>query len=439
MGRRSLAAFGAFAVLLTSRSMYSQSQTAQRRDIASASQDTGYIDLLRDAVGELKRRDEAVAGGALNGWRFLASTHKFWCFNDDVDFEIHFSSSFFPWHRAYLQRMEKALQSAVREPSLRLPYWNWSNNRRLPEVFSARQYSKNGALRDNPLFNSTRYGSVGQGGDVRPSNELDITSQSAFADFGGTADAPGSLELGHHGHVHNAVGGRGPNGQFGDMADQLSSNDPIFFAHHANIDRLWSKWRRRWPGADPQEPAWSERKYALMNPDTLEFEIFKTADMLETRNLPSPYIYDDEAGPGLSLVQQVLDRTRISGRVTSQIDVAGQTVSRFQLDAPSSELGRLQLPAVGAATVVVNGLYLADGPQTIEVSVRDPQTNNVINIGTITLLGVRGRQLGRMLPARLPVPEAALNLLSTNPRAEIVIADDRTIGVPRNLSVTVER
>jgi tyrosinase len=51
-----------------------------------------------------------------------------------------------------------------------------------------------------------------------------------------------------HNAVHIYVGGVFPaNNTFvaGTMAQNTSPNDPIFFLHHANIDRLWSAWMNR--------------------------------------------------------------------------------------------------------------------------------------------------------------------------------------------------
>jgi hypothetical protein len=42
------------------------------------------------------------------------------------------------------------------------------------------------------------------------------------------------LESGPHGIVHVTIGG--------DMSDMGSPNDPIFWLHHCNIDRLWAWW-----------------------------------------------------------------------------------------------------------------------------------------------------------------------------------------------------
>jgi Common central domain of tyrosinase len=43
-----------------------------------------------------------------------------------------------------------------------------------------------------------------------------------------------------HGPIHVYVGGVNGQGDPGDMTDfETAGRDPIFFAHHANLDRLW--------------------------------------------------------------------------------------------------------------------------------------------------------------------------------------------------------
>lgn len=50
-----------------------------------------------------------------------------------------------------------------------------------------------------------------------------------------------------HNNVHNYIGGVGPldPGPYGNMTNFLSPVDPIFFLHHANMDRLWDLWTRK--------------------------------------------------------------------------------------------------------------------------------------------------------------------------------------------------
>ncbi len=50
-----------------------------------------------------------------------------------------------------------------------------------------------------------------------------------------------------HNKVHNYIGGVGllDPGPYGNMANNLSPVDPIFFLHHSNMDRLWDVWTRK--------------------------------------------------------------------------------------------------------------------------------------------------------------------------------------------------
>lgn len=62
---------------------------------------------------------------------------------------------------------------------------------------------------------------------------------------------------GLHNRVHGFVGGLlgvGPSGPtFGTMMLPTSPNDPVFFLHHSNIDRLWAEWQQT-HGVDSYEP-----------------------------------------------------------------------------------------------------------------------------------------------------------------------------------------
>ncbi|MCS3894063.1 hypothetical protein M2171_003196 [Bradyrhizobium japonicum USDA 38] len=62
------------------------------------------------------------------------------------------------------------------------------------------------------------------------------------------------LELDPHGAVHNLVGG--------DMGNILASaRDPVFWVHHANIDRLWTVWTKMVRHANPNDAGWKQRTF----------------------------------------------------------------------------------------------------------------------------------------------------------------------------------
>jgi tyrosinase len=81
-----------------------------------------------------------------------------------------------------------------------------------------------------------------------PTLSLSFTSRKTPSHM--TSPASGSfsmLEGLPHNNVHNYIGGVGPwnPGPYGSMTNFLSPVDPIFFLHHANMDRLWDVWTRK--------------------------------------------------------------------------------------------------------------------------------------------------------------------------------------------------
>lgn len=65
---------------------------------------------------------------------------------------------------------------------------------------------------------------------------------SAMAQTHNDGTREGILESQPHDNVHGAMGGPG---QMAFMVSFMSPIDPIFFLHHANLDRLWDVWTRR--------------------------------------------------------------------------------------------------------------------------------------------------------------------------------------------------
>jgi tyrosinase len=136
-------------------------------------------------------------------------------------------------------------------------------------------------------------------GDVEAALEL-----TTFPAFGSGPDADhffGALENIHN-LIHNFTGGVNPNGAydasnpdnredpsnpdlpseppFGDMTNGgATAYDPIFWFHHANVDRLWALWQQRHPGAGPDNPT------ATLSPWTLT-----VADTTTTQNLGYEYV-----------------------------------------------------------------------------------------------------------------------------------------------------
>jgi tyrosinase len=79
---------------------------------------------------------------------------------------------------------------------------------------------------------------------LAPRDFITFASPKAFGGHNIQLVGFGVLEGSPHNRVHNCVGGQ-YNGTEGFMLNYLSPVDPIFFLHHANIDRLWDVWTRK--------------------------------------------------------------------------------------------------------------------------------------------------------------------------------------------------
>jgi polyphenol oxidase len=192
----------------------------------------GEIQKLKDAYKAM--RDLAVSDpNDPRGFAHQANVH---CWNCGQSDQIHFQWAFFAWHRAYLYFHERILGKLIGDEDFRLPYWSWDNpaHRSLPPPYT----NPNDAT--NPLFNSTRTKTpTDQLSDALVGEEVieGVLTLGTFAEFGGTATSPGSPEGTPHGPVHVWVGGN-----MSTFAN--AAKDPVFYAHHANVDKLWSDWNR---------------------------------------------------------------------------------------------------------------------------------------------------------------------------------------------------
>jgi polyphenol oxidase len=56
----------------------------------------------------------------------------------EVDFDVHFSSIFAPWHRMYIYFFERILGDLIGDPTFGLPYWNWDapEGMIMPSIFA---------------------------------------------------------------------------------------------------------------------------------------------------------------------------------------------------------------------------------------------------------------------------------------------------------------
>jgi tyrosinase len=183
----------------------------------------------------------------------------------DATMPAHMMSAFLPWHREYLRRLEIELQRI--DPGVTIPYWDWTvdrthnaslwaadfmggngepGSRRVttgPFAFSTGRWTLTVLSQDAPGPALRRnFGSPASLPTVsRVDTVLRITPYDSPPWMGSSVGFRSALEDIHNG-VHPWVGGQG-----GSMSGPTSPNDPVFFLHHANVDRLWAQWQAQHP------------------------------------------------------------------------------------------------------------------------------------------------------------------------------------------------
>jgi tyrosinase len=152
----------------------------------------------------------------------------------------HMVPYFFAWHRGYMYYFERQLRTVSGDSKLVLPYWDYYTNPNLPAEFT----NPNGS---NPLYIARVNTNVRQALTMAPfsSTLINFPRDTANAFEPNFEDMP-------HNPVHDLIGNW--------MADMQSPVDPIFWLHHANVDRLWVAWvnaggGRRMPALT--KPYWS--------------------------------------------------------------------------------------------------------------------------------------------------------------------------------------
>jgi hypothetical protein len=313
----------------------------------------------------------------------------------------HKNYFFLSWHRAYLYFFERIVRKAAGDPDFTLPYWAYdgAGQATLPLPFTpdddemGKDPVRPALSRHNPLARANRLEHVdrrwiGLGNvatDLSFVMALDrfvtddkLDAQKAFGGVrsGGLLEAQvaGGIEAAPHNLVHKTIGLEGDLG-----APETAARDPIFWLHHANVDRLWVKWtdpaRGRIPPIDDE--VWMKTRFAFVDEDGHD-RVLTGEEVLDTQ-FQLGYRYDDDPqrsqrldlnvlvakAPGATPGRQGMTRARPSIAQSDPIVLArGAAVT---LAARES---RIVLAAVSRPATPPSG-RAAGGPPRLRVVLKD--------------------------------------------------------------------
>jgi tyrosinase len=411
--------------------------TRIRRDVWNLSKvATWEPTLLWYAKGIREMQKRGIADPT--SWRYQAAIHDYDEFSEELRDPAdklptkaeqtkywkqcqHFTWFFLPWHRWYLLFFEQMVADAVVKAGgpagWSLPYWNYSDDSnddalKLPPAFTAKKLPDG---TPNPLRVENRE----RGNDNQPvgdftDTDLRCLNQPKYQTdppggspgFGGPktkfnhgSGRAGMLERAPHGSMHNAVG---------DWMGGFSTAglDPIFWLHHANIDRLWVVWRNRDVNhVDPPDKAWPKMSFPFR--DAAKKAVTRLAgDAVDTVKLG--YEYEDvsdplSAGMGFAAapVEVRVPRKKVQpemvGASEKKIPLGRRTTSAsVAVDAPAGPALAAAADATSPQRVFLNieNIKGAGTAKNYEVYVNipegvDPHQRRDLFVGMLPLFGVR--------------------------------------------------
>lgn len=243
----------------------------------------------------------------------------------------HSSWYFLPWHRMYLGYFERIVAATVEQlggpAGWSLPYWNYSDDgnpdaRRIPPAFRAEQLPDGSP---NPLRVTQRVEAANSGGVVAAGVHVDVdclnetvfigTNSGGASGFGGPqtffnhgGGPTGRLEKTPHGDLHVAVGGRPPQ-PVGFMSRFYTAGlDPLFWLHHANIDRLWTVWNKRAAtNTNPTLSQWLDQPEFEFHDEAGTAVALTSGEVANSETSLFGYRYEDESDPLAPPVEGALE------------------------------------------------------------------------------------------------------------------------------------
>jgi tyrosinase len=284
------ASFGVSETVLPRIALAQNGPVRLRQDIRSFVRDPKKVAALSAGVGMMKRRSAASRDDP-RGWNYWASSHGTPNAPPPALQNIYgqckhslngrFAPHFLSWHRAFLFYFEETLKQGAADAgqttAFELPYWDWYTDPVMPAIFTR------GSAQTNPLWH--------------PRARTDLRgarlSKGAFGDndlllnHGMDQSFSFQFEIDPHGAVHDLVGD--------DMGViTTSAQDPIFWLHHANIDRLWTAWLKGGRRNLPAETSrWAQQVFAYDVSQKMKQQVWPMLDTQRSLN----YRYQNETMP----------------------------------------------------------------------------------------------------------------------------------------------
>ncbi|KAG9449674.1 hypothetical protein H6P81_009639 [Aristolochia fimbriata] len=299
--------------------------------------------------------------------------------NSSYWYKIHGSWLFFPWHRILIYFHERIVGRLLGDDTFALPYWNWDHpdGMVIPSFYTRGAYldkdRDRGHLPPKIADDNFEFVEKGLGPKEQIASNLALMYTQMisgakktelfmgckrFPGEKGDCDGPGTIEQAPHNTLHAWVGS-GLQPEREDMGSFYSAaRDPIFYAHHANVDRLWTLWKRkRLKGHEPEfvDPVWLD-SYFYFHDENRRLVRIKIRDCLDIEKLN--YGYEEVELPWLNARPKPSIPPKLARRILVLREITNNN-GRLQL------LSEATTPYFGAEGRVLD--------RTIRVKLRRPK------------------------------------------------------------------
>lgn len=285
-----------------------------RVDVWSLAEDDPIIMAYAQAVATMMQKDPSDP----TSWAFQAALHGTYLNSPPTPPANqcqHYSWFFLPWHRMFVYYFEQIVRAQViaagGPATWALPYWNYDGggqDNMLPPAFRDTSSSLYTSQRPAALNDGTAGLATGPNGITSAWQAFGQSTFTGTTEFGGGATPTpiqfflvddqgqqGLLESTPHNAVHDSIGGL--------MGDPHSAaQDPIFWLHHANIDRLWWLWGLQAQNSGPSDSTWlnqnflSEGGFFDASGNPIQSNSVLTCGAVQTVG-PLGYTYDKQVFP----------------------------------------------------------------------------------------------------------------------------------------------
>eukprot|EP00246_Nothoceros_aenigmaticus_P003300 TRINITY_DN1434_c0_g1_i1.p1 TRINITY_DN1434_c0_g1~~TRINITY_DN1434_c0_g1_i1.p1 ORF type:complete len:428 (+),score=47.10 TRINITY_DN1434_c0_g1_i1:30-1286(+) len=241
--------------------------------------------------------------------------------NCDQDYGIHKNWLLLPFHRWFLFFYERILATLIDDVDFALPYWNWDNQSPVEPLANVVPAMFNDPVKYPGLYDKKRQLSNTEGPKIinlsyKTDFHMDSVSEDEMRDINNAflhqvfveasrhdrdlvfsypqrrgEPVPvygGYFEAGAHGSIHFWTGVDSKE----DMGmAYAAARDPLFFGHHANVDRLWNVWRSLEGGrTNYDDPDWYDAEFVLYD-EMGELVKVKASDSVD--DIKMGFVYQD--------------------------------------------------------------------------------------------------------------------------------------------------